>query len=293
MSKNNILFIFFITFFLKPSALQSQTLIHHTTNYFGPNANPVPDFTDATIPKSTEFSVYGDYYYGYGDQTINSLLKLEIPLLPEKISVKLWAVPIEHYSVTDAIKNRRMMQKNSGTATGDLFLQTRIALFSEKNSNISVILNTTLKTSSGSDFKNRRTFNTAGYYFDTEIGKSFAISNHFLNEIRLVGNIGFYSWDVLTPNNNVQDDALMYGLKMILKKKNISWENTISGYNGWIKRAPDYGDKPIILGTKLNLKGKQNTYFLQYQYGIRYFPFNQIRIGAVFSLPTLTPHFLK
>lgn len=293
MIKKYLLSIFFITFFLFPYYLQSQTLIHHTTNYFGPNANPVPDFTDATIPANTEFSIYGDYYFGHGDQTVNPVLKIEIPLLPEKVSLKIWAVPLEYYKVTDEIKERRMMNKNSGTASGDFYVQTRIAILNEKNNKIAVILNATLKTASGSGFKNRRYFNTAGYYFDTEIGKSFAIPESFLNEIRLVANAGFYSWDVLTPNNNVQDDALMYGLKVILKKKNISWENTISGYNGWIKRAPDYGDQPIVFATKLNLKAKQNTYFAQYQYGVKYFPFNQIRIGAVFPLQALTPNFLK
>ena len=115
----------------------------------------------------------------------------------------------------------------------------------------------------------------------------------FLNEIRLVADVGFFSWDVQTPNLNVQDDAFMYGLKVILNKKNISWENTFSGYSGWIKRVPDYGDKPIVFASKLNLKGKKNTYFVQYQNGIRYFPFNQIRIGAVFPLESLTPNFFK
>ncbi|WHF51660.1 hypothetical protein QGN23_14740 [Chryseobacterium gotjawalense] len=293
MSKNYLYSAFLIILFLFPCIIQSQTLINYTTNYFGPNANPVPDFTNASISKNTEFSVYGDYYFGYGDQTADQLLKVEIPLLPEKISVKLWIVPIEYYTVTDAVKERRMMSKNSGLASGDFYLQTRIALFNEKERKIAVILNATLKTASGSDSNNRRFFNTAGYYFDTEIGKSFEIQNSFLNEIRLVANAGFYSWDVQTPNNDVQDDAIMYGLKVILKKKNISWENTISGYSGWIKRVDDYGDRPIVLATKLNLKGKQNTYFLQYQYGIKYFPFNQIRIGAVFPLASLTPNFLK
>ena len=285
--KFSILFLLFFGLF------NSQKLVSHTTNYFGPNANPVPDFTDATIPEFTELSVYGDYYFGKGDQTVNPYLKVEIPLISEKVSLKVWAVPIEYYNVTDAIKERRGMQKNSGFASGDVYIQTRISLLKNEEKATSLILNATIKTASGNNYKDRRYFNTAGYYFDTEFGKSFALKNSFLNEIRLVADAGFYSWDVQTPNLNVQDDAFMYGLKLILKKKNLSWENTFSGYSGWIKRVPDYGDQPVVFASKLNLKSRKNTYFIQYQNGIRYFPFNQIRIGAIFSLESLTPNFFK
>lgn len=272
----------------------SQTLVHLTTNWFGPNAHPVPEFTDATIPANTQFSVYGDYYYGYGDQTETVYLKAEIPLIPQKVSIKIWSPIVEHYKVTDEIKEKRMMlEENSGYATGDIFLQTRISLFKELTNRPSVILNSTLKTSTDSGIKNRRFFNTAGYYFDTEFGKSFKIPKIFFDEIRMVANFGFYSWDVLTPNANVQDDAVMYGLKMILKKNNFGWENTFSGYNGWINRAPDYGNTPSVFASKLNYYHRKNTYFIQYQKGITYFPYDQIRIGATINFEVLTPHFFN
>ncbi|OWK75017.1 hypothetical protein CBW16_06420 [Flavobacteriaceae bacterium JJC] len=270
----------------------SQTLIHHTTNWFGPNANPVPDFTDATIPENTQLSIYGDYYYGYGDNTETVYIKAEIPLIPQKVSVKVWSPVAEHYEVTDEIKEKRMMlEGNSGFANGDVYIQTRISLAKELKYRPSVILNSTLKTASGSGFKNRRFFNTAGYYFDTEIGKSFRFSKIYFDEIRVVGNFGFYSWDVQTPNSNVQDDAPMYGLKLILKKNNFGWENTFSGYNGWINRDPDYGNRPSIFASKINYYNRKNTYFIQYQHGVNDFPYNQIRIGATLNFDSLTPNF--
>ncbi|WP_262149253.1 hypothetical protein [Chryseobacterium foetidum] len=55
----------------------------------------------------------------------------------------------------------------------------------------------------------------------------------------------------------------MYGAKLILKHKNISWENTLSGYNGWITRVEDYGDRPVILASKLNITiGNETVLFL-------------------------------
>lgn len=283
--------VFSVFFFFIQNFFFSQTLIHHTTNYFGPNANPVPEFTEAAIPSITQFSVTADYYFGHGDQTASSNLKLEIPLLKEKISVKLFATAAEYYKVTDEVSDRRMMQKKEGFATGDLYIQTRIRLLSENSKRPAIIFNSTLKTASGSEFKNRRFFNTAGYYFDVEMGKSFIFPHAFVEEIRLVSDLGFFSWDVQTPNLNVQDDAFMYGLKLILKHKNLSWENTISGYHGWITRVPDYGDQPIVFGSKLNYNSGGKSFFLQYQHGIRYFPFEQIRIGFQLPLEKWTPNF--
>lgn len=283
--------LYLLSAFLCTQLFSSQVLIHHTTNYFGPNANPVPEFTDALVPQSTNVTLIGDYYFGHGDNTFSNNIKVEIPLIPEKVSVKVWKTLIEYYSVTDEIVSRRSMQKNNGFATGDFYIQTRIRILSEKKNSPSLVLNSTLKTASGSDFKNRRFFNTAGYYFDVELGKSFVFNDSFIDEIRLVSDLGFFSWDVQTPNINVQDDAVMYGLKFILKHKNISLENTFSGYEGWIKRVEDYGNKPMVFSSRLNFEIRKTLWFLQFQHGIKYFPFEQIRVGVQIPLEHLTPKF--
>lgn len=283
--------LYLLSAFLCTQLFSSQVLIHHTTNYFGPNANPVPEFTDALIPQNTNVTLIGDYYFGHGDNTFSNNVKVEIPLIPEKVSVKVWKTLIEYYSVTDEIVSRRSMQKNNGFATGDFYIQTRIRILSEKKNSPSLVLNSTLKTASGSDFKNRRFFNTAGYYFDVELGKSFVFNDSFIDEIRLVSDLGFFSWDVQTPNINVQDDAVMYGFKFILKHKNISLENTFSGYEGWIKRVDDYGNKPMVFSSRLNFEVRKTLWFLQFQHGIKYFPFEQIRVGVQIPLEHLTPNF--
>ncbi|KQR93701.1 hypothetical protein ASG01_07445 [Chryseobacterium sp. Leaf180] len=274
------------------TAFKSQ-LIHHTTNYFGPNANPVPEFTGAAIPKETQLEIMGDYYFGFGDQTISNFVRAEIPLVPEKVSVKFWKTTIENYSVTDEIVQRRAMQKNKGVATGDFYMQTRIKVLSENEKRPAIVVNATLKTASGNAFDNRRFFDTAGYYFDVEVGKSFQLENAFLDEIRFSTDLGFFSWDVQTPNLNVQDDALMYGFKLMLRHKNIRWENTVSGYNGWIRRVEDYGDQPLVYASKLSFDLHKIQIFGQFQYGIRYFPYNQIRIGVQIPLNKLTPNFFS
>lgn len=269
----------------------SQELISHTTNWFGPNANPIPEFSDAKIAEKTTFTIVGDNYFGYGDNTQSVNLKAEIPFFPRKISLKIWATAIEHYSVTDEVKQQRKMELgNSGVATGDLYVQTRISLLNETQYRPSITLNSTLKTASGSRFKDRRFFNTAGYYFDTELGKSFKIEQSLLQEIRVIGNLGFFSWDVQTPGLNVQEDAVMYGLKLQLKNEKFNWENTISGYSGWLNRGKDYGNKPLVFASRVNYTTKKSTnIFVQFQKGLRFFPYNQIRLGVEFPINSLTP----
>ena len=105
--------------------------------------------------------------------------------------------------------------------------------------------------------------------------------------------IWVFSWDVQTPNINVQDDAIIYGLKFILKHKNISLENTFSGYKGWIKRVDDYGDRPMVFSSRLNFNIIKTVWFVQFQHGIKYFPFEQIRVGVQILLEHLTPKFFN
>jgi len=267
--------------------------VRYSTAWFGPNANPVPEFTDARIPAKTTISVMGDYYYGYGDQTENAYVKIELPLLPERVSLKIWSTEFEHYKTTEEIMQLRGSNALSGSEGGDLYVQTRIRLLSEQNHFMSIIFNSTLKTAAAKTFKTRRYFDTPGYYFDVEAGKSFYTKGKFINEIRAVVNTGFMCWET---TNSKQDDAPMYGGKLIIGNPIWKWENTLSGYYGWMHTSkainlPDYGDTPLVYATKLSLKLGKIDYFAQYQYGIKDFPYNQIRVGISFSVEKLTPTF--
>ena len=114
---NSIIFGVFSTFFLFSYGLIAQT-VNYSPAYFGPNANPVHNFTDATIPANTTVKLSGDYYFGFGDNTINVTFDVEVPLLSERVSFKVWVVPFEKYRVTQAIYDKRNMtgDRLSGTA---------------------------------------------------------------------------------------------------------------------------------------------------------------------------------
>ncbi len=259
--------------------------------WFGPNANPVPEMTDARIPQQTTVSLMADYYFGSGDRTKNGYLKAEIPLLPSRISFKVWTSVLEHYNVTEEVARKRGMPNTSGKANGDFYVQTRISILREKKYVPSVILSSTLKTASGDEFGQRRYFNTPGYYFDLELGKSFFVKSRFINEIRVVADAGFICWQT---NNNKQNEAPMYGGKIIVGNHMWKLENALAGYHGWISnKDPEQGDAPLVYTGKLSFTTSKVDYFAQYQYGIKDFPYQQVRIGANIRIDKLTPHFVK
>ena len=288
------LFIYLILLTTVISNINAQT-VKYSSAWFGPNANPVPEFTDGRIPQKTTISLMGDYYFGYGDETKNGYFKIDIPLVSERVSFKIWSTVFEHYKVTPELSAYREMNGNlSGKSNGDFYVQTRISLLKEKKTAPAIILNSTLKTASGTNFNERRYFDTPGYYFDMEIAKSIYTKSKFINEIRAVGNLGFLCWET---TGSSQNDAPMYGAKLIIGNKKWNLDNTISGYWGWIhtnkKLSPlgDYGDAPLVYNSKITFKSEYMDYFAQYQYGINDFPYHQIRLGISFPVEKLTPKF--
>ncbi len=280
----NYLKIYLLIFFTVFCSFIKAQNIHYSPAYFGPNANPVPEFDNATIPLKTTVKISGDYYFGFGDNTANITLGAEIPLLSKYFSLKMWVNTLEYYKVTQKVYDERNMEgdKLSGSAGGDFYIQTRILILPEKKYIPNVILNLTSKTASGTNFKQRRYFDTPSYYFDLEAGKSIYFKNNILNEIRVIGNIGFLCWET---SGSKQNDAPMYGGKIILSNSLFNFENTLSGYSGWMNN----GDKPLVYSSKLIYKQPNINIFVQYQYGIKDFPYHHIQAGVAFTLSRLTP----
>ena len=154
--------------------------VRYSPSWFGPNANPVPEFGNATIPRKTTADIGSEYYFGYGDETRNLRLKFEIPLLPYCVSMKIWNTAFENYEVSEKIsQDRDMYGSRKGRAFGDFYVQTRIRLMNETKKKPALVLNSTLKTASGTNFLQRRYFDTPGYYFDIEGVSRFLLNQRF------------------------------------------------------------------------------------------------------------------
>ena len=124
-----------------------------------------------------------------------------------------------------------------------------------------------------------------------EFGKSIPVRSQLVSKIKFVADLGFLCWQATAA----QDDAPMYGIKIIVEKDRWSLENTLAGYHGWMHANknywPDYGDTPLVNSTKLTIPTSRLNYFAQYQVGIKDFPYRQIRLGMSFALGKLTPRF--
>jgi len=98
-----------------------------------------------------------------------------------------------------------------------------------------------------------------------------------------------------TEKQSTQDDAPMYGGKIILGNEHWKLENTLSGYWGWMHTnagyGSDYGDAPLVYAAKITRLTRNINYFAQYQYGIKDFPYQQIRVGVSFPIEFLTPKY--
>ncbi|GHT67948.1 hypothetical protein FACS189452_06660 [Bacteroidia bacterium] len=264
--------------------------VRYSPAYFGPNANPVPQFTDATIPQHTTFTLGANYFRGFeGDLTYNGHLTAEIPLLARRVSLKVWTPFMEYFEVPqDVVIKRDMNGNRTGVASiGDIYVQTRISILAEKTYLPAIILNSTLKTASSTpkEFVSRRYFDTPGYYFDIEVGKSLHINNTLLSELRLVADVGFLCWET---TESTQNDALMYGIKIIAANRSAKLEASLSGYKGWIKN----GDVPLVCSSKLIFSTSiPLTYFVEYHYGINNFPYHHGQVGVQIAVGFLTPRY--
>jgi len=266
------------------ASILAQNIIY-SPKYFGPNANQAAELTGAIIPEFTTVDFSGNYYFGFGDQAINPELKIEIPLLPRKISLKLWVALWEKYNVDSIIYQERNMSKMNGiTNGGDIYVQTRISVFEEKKYRPAVILNSTLRSASGGPIEERRYYDTPGYYFDLEAAKSFRFKNKIINDIRVAADFGFLCWEM---SNSRQSDAIMYGGKIIMSNKAIDFEHTLSGYSGRINSD----DNVLVYSAKLIGKTKPISFFIQYKYGIHDWNYHQLQAGISFQIKPLTPKY--
>jgi hypothetical protein len=261
--------------------------VSYSPAFFGPNALPVPEFANADITKHTFASLSQNYFSGQGDQTHCSRFDVEVPLLPERISLKLWAYIAEYYDVTQEIYDLRQMEQSQlhgNFAVGDIYVQTRFSVLSETEMRPAVVVNSTLKSASGNEFKARRHYDTPGYYFDMEVVKSLPLDGKHLKSIRFAANLGFLCWET---TNSVQNDAYMYGSAIILSSKQLDVETAIGGYSGWMNN----GDKPVVVSSKLIGRTAVADIFLQYKYGIRDWRYHHLAAGLRVYFQKLTPRY--
>ena len=265
--------------------------------YFGPNALPVPDMSDGRASGTLRLEVAGDGYWGKeGDKTADVFARLQIPLFTDRVNLSVWMPVMEWYQMSLERQKTCRLQDTvaiAGHGAGDVYISTDIQVLRARKYNPDIALRVGVKTASGGQFGLARHFDDPGYWFDASIGKSFFLGQSSKQEdkpweLRLAVSGGFLCWQT---NSARQNDAVMYGVQLLVKRcltadAALSLRTTYGGYIGW----EDHGDRPMTLKTELTGHIRGFEPFVRYQWGIRDYPFHQLRIGLAYHFDILHKH---
>lgn len=244
--------------------------------YFGPNALPIIDMLDGRTSSVLRVELAGEGYIGYKEKnrTADLFARVCVPLFTRWANLTVWMPVFGWYDQYDG----------KGSGAGDAYVSADIQILHNewfKSPKARYIPQMTvragIKSASGEQFERRRHFDCPGYFFDLAIGQSIPIQSV---ELRFAGTAGFLCWQT---DNARQNDAVMYGLQAQLKHEYFSFQATWGGYVGWEK----HGDAPMSIKARAagHIKGFEP--YLQYQYGIKDYPFHQIRLGLVYNIKIL------
>lgn len=236
--------------------------------FFGPNAFPVPDMLTGRVDTALTMELAADGYLGYtGANTADLFARVHVPLFTDRVNLSLWMPVQEWYS--DSL--------GRGHGTGDVYISTDIQLWKARRYGPDVALRVGIKTASGEQYQLKRHFDSPGYWFDLSLGRSFSVSDL---EFRLAATAGFLCWQTGVERQN---DAVYYGLQGLARYKFIEAGLTWSGYVGW----EDLGDHPMTIKARVAGHVQAFTPYVEYGYGIKDFPYHQIRVGLRYDLDIL------
>ena len=243
--------------------------------FFGPNAFPIVDMLDGLTKSELHLELAGEGYFGFDkSRTVDLFARVHVPLFTRWANFSIWMPVYGWYSQYDG----------QGTGAGDVYLSTDIQILhnewfhSDKAKYIpQMTIRAGIKTASGEQFDRKRHYDCPGYFFDLSMGQSIPLKQVTL---RFAGSAGFLCWQT---DNGRQNDAVMYGLQAQLRHKYFSLQTTWGGYFGW----EHYGDAPMSVKARVAGHAKGFEPYIQYQYGIKDYPFHQLRVGLIYHVNIL------
>ena len=260
--------------------------------YFGPNAFPVPDMLDGRVQNHLRVEIAGDGYFGFqGDKTADAFARVFIPLFTDRVNLTIWMPVMEWYEMTPERQRVCRLQDSAaiaGHGAGDAYFSTDIQILRDRKWAPDIALRAACKSASGGQYELARHYDCPGYFIDLSLGKSWYLGERQSGdkargdgvELRLAGSAGFLCWQT---DNGRQNDAVMYGLQMLVKSQYVSLRTTWSGYVGW----EDMGDRPMIIKGRLCGHAKGFEPYVEYQYGIKDYPFHMVRVGLAYHIDIL------
>ncbi len=253
--------------------------MHITPGYFGPNALPVPEMKKGVVPEGSNLEFGLSSHFRTGDPTQDIFAKYYRSFCGNKIAIELYGVLLEHYSMSDSIRDERIARDfdGQGFAFGDINFSTLIQLVKNRKFP-DTMFRFTARTTSGNQLEGARFTDFPGYFFDCSFSKEYFGRDEKFSFLPFA-SLGFYGWQT-NDELNLQNDALMYGLGADLKLNRWSVSNSISGYSGYKHER----DQPMVYTFDLKRSIKNNSIRLQYLHGFRDWNYNTIRLSYLITL---------
>ncbi|HAG15837.1 MAG TPA: hypothetical protein DCG69_04840 [Bacteroidales bacterium] len=250
--------------------------------FMGPNAFPVPAVQDGLVSANFELETSLEGHFNVHENTENIFTKVSIPLMKDKIVLEMSMVPVELFWYDTLIRDQRFSRnyEGKGIASGDVYVGTHIQLVENRAHWPDIMVDFTLKTSSGNQFESARFSKSNGYYLAISGGKSYFLADtKFIRSVRLYAMLGFYAWQTNLADH-MQDDALLYGFGFRLNSSRFSWSNELAGFYGYLNN----GDRPLVYRSQLQtIRDKKLNYALRFEHGTTDYDFRSIRISLIYS----------
>jgi hypothetical protein len=263
----------------QPGMRDWRGLMHITPGYLGPNALPVPELKKGIVQAGANLELGLDFHFREGDPTQNIFARYYRAFADNKIAFELYGVVLEHYAMSDSIRDERIARDydGKGIANGDLYFSTMIQLVRGKRFP-DTMFRIAGRTASGNRLEGARFSDSPGYYFDFSFSKEYSGNNENWSFLPF-GSFGFYSWQT-NDDLNLQNDAFLYGAGADIKWNKWTVTNSISGYNGYKHER----DRPMVYTFDLHRSFRKNTLRLQYLHGFRDWTYKTVKLSLIINL---------
>jgi len=246
--------------------------------YMGPNALPVPFIGNGSIDSINSVSLTGNFHFSNGDNTQNLAVYGNYCVVKDVLAFDIYWVPYERYQLSHAIKEKRHVFSHyyhDNSAKGEIHLNTNIQLLHKWRNYIHLALRIGYRLPTSSGLGSARFTDAPGYYFDLSAAKPLNKESHW----KLIGMAGIYVWQ-----NNLdgrrQNDAFLFGGGVEWNPS--MWRLQISG-SGYMGYMENQGDKPILLRSSIERKGKKINGILKFQQGLHDFEYSGFEAGIRYT----------
>lgn len=252
------------------------------TAHMGPNALPVPDFEEGRMPGGIRLQMAGESHLMPGETTLNTRMRLFLPLYSKRAGLSLHMVPLERYEMDTVVRDARSARDRDGQgySVGDLYLGTYIQLTDNHPNWPDLLLRLHLRTASGNRLEAARFTDTPGYYFDLTASEEWHYQHPFWQGLRAHFALGFYAWQTHRADY-LQNDALLASGGLSVKMGGWHLSQSLAGYHGYLRN----GDRPLVWRIGLSSAYQSRIrYFFRWQKGLHDFPYWSLRAGVDFRL---------